>query len=79
MSANALEREIIEKFRQLDAAAKERVLQQLVIKEQPKQSFDYEAWLKEVGELRERIQARLGEGEFVGALDLLDELREEES
>lgn len=77
MSANALEREIIEKFRQLDAAAKERVLQQLVIKEQPKQSFDYEAWLHRINAVSVKLNPDEN-GYTPTVQELLDEVREED-
>ncbi len=74
---SALEREIIEKFYLLEPAARQRVLEMLTINAQP--SFDYDTWWARVEALQVSIRSRLGEGETVGALSLLDELREEES
>ncbi|MBE2272427.1 MAG: hypothetical protein IAE80_29595 [Anaerolinea sp.] len=74
---SALEQEIIEKVHLLEPAAKQRVLETLTLDIQS--VFDYEAWWAEVEVLQASIRARLGDGETVGALSLLDELREEES
>ena len=74
---SALEQEIIEKFYLLEPAARQRVLEMLTINTQS--SFDYDAWWARVESLQISIRSRLGEGETVGALSLLDELREEES
>ena len=74
---SALEQEIIEKFHLLEPAAKQRVLETLSLDAQS--AFDYDGWWTRVEALQASIRARLGEGETVGALSLLDELREEES
>lgn len=74
---SALEQEIIEKFHRLEPAAKQRVLETLSLDVQS--VFDYDGWWARVETLQASIRARLGEGETVGALSLLDELREEES
>ncbi|NJO84687.1 MAG: hypothetical protein HC828_19250 [Blastochloris sp.] len=74
---SALEQEIIEKFHLLEPAAKQRVLETLSLDAQS--AFDYDGWWARVEALQASIRARLGEGETVGALSLLDELREEES
>jgi hypothetical protein len=74
---SALEKEILEKFRQLEPDAKQRVLETLTLDAQS--SFDYEAWWAEVENLQADIRARLGDTATVGALSLLDELREEAS
>ena len=74
---SALEQEIIEKFLLLEPTAKQRVLDMLTINAQS--SFDYAAWWARVEALQASLRSRLGEGETVGALSLLDELREEES
>lgn len=74
---SVLEREIIEKFQRLEPSAKERVLQTLV--DTAHSSFDYETWWKAVDALQADIRSRIGNAETVGALSLLDELREEAS
>jgi hypothetical protein len=71
-----LEQEIIEKINQLDPEARQRVM--VTIQNISLGSFDYAIWRKEVDKLREQIQTRIGEGNTLGALDLLEELREEE-
>ena len=72
-----LEQEIIEKFHLLEPAAKQRVLQTLSSEVQS--TFDYVDWWVQVEELQANIRTRLGDQSTVGALSLLDELREEES
>lgn len=72
-----LEQEIIEKFRQLKPDARQRVLQTLQETDQP--AFDYETWWAEVEVLQAGIRERIGNTGTVGALALLDELREESS
>lgn len=74
---SALEHEIIEKFQQLQPDEKQRVLQ--ILKDTLQPAFDYDAWWAEVEALQTDIRARLGETATVGALSLLDELREEAS
>ncbi len=74
---SAPEQEIIEKFYLLEPAARKRVLELLTTNVQS--SFDNEAWWEQVEALQASIRARLGEGKTLGALSLLDELREEES
>jgi hypothetical protein len=60
---NALEREIIEKFKQLQPAAKQRVRalieqEAAAEAEQPDRSaFDYDSWLRDVEILRRQIRA----------------------
>jgi hypothetical protein len=73
-----LEREIIEKFRLLEPDAKRRVLQTLADATQAS-LFDYDAWWAEVEALQADIRSRIGDTGTVGALSLLDELREEAS
>jgi hypothetical protein len=74
---STLEKEIIEMFQRLEPDAKQRVLQTLAVNVQS--SFDYDAWWAEVEALQADIRARLGDTATVGALSLLDELREEAS
>lgn len=77
-----LEQELIEKFRQLDKDAQQRVramIEDEVRLESEPATFDYAGWWAEVEALQAEIQARLGDNETVGALDLLEELREEAS
>jgi len=74
---SALEREIGEKFNLLEPAARQRVLEILTINTQS--SFNYDMWWARVEALQASIRSRLDEGETVGALSLLNELREEES
>lgn len=74
---DVLEQEIIEKFRQLEPNAKQRVLQTLA--DTAQSSFDYDAWWAEVEALQADIRSRIGDTGTVGALSLLDELREEAS
>ncbi len=72
-----MEKEIVEKFHLLDSAAQQRVIQTLSLDLQA--SFDYTSWWEQVEKLQASIRVRLGDQATVGALSLLDELREEES
>ena len=72
---STLEREIVEKFRQLDSSSKQRVLETL--QQQAQTPFDYTTWWENVELLQTRIKAHLGDSQTVGSLSLLDELREE--
>lgn len=74
---NVLEQEIIDKFQQLEPDARQRVLQKLT--DTAQSSFDYDGWWAEVEALQADIRSRIGETGTVGALSLLDELREEAS
>jgi len=77
---SALEQEIIDKFRQLDHSARQRVLATIEREAEPEQAtFDYAAWWADVDALQADIRSRIGESGTVGALSLLDELREEAS
>lgn len=81
---SALEQEIMDRFYQLEADAKQRIfklIQEEVITETKasEPDFDYEAWWADVRALQASIRSHLGEGEVVGALSMLDDLREEES
>ena len=69
-----LEKEIVEKFQQLDLAAQERVLSQLLAEQ--KSQFDYSRWWSDIDKLQNSIRKK--SGGKVDALSLLDELREEE-
>lgn len=81
---SALEREVIEKFHQLDKAAQKRV-RELIAQEGDSEgqaagsAFDYDAWWAEVEALQADIRARIGDTGTIGSLSLLDELREEAS
>jgi len=74
---SAAEREIIEKFHLLEGIAKQRVLNTLIADLQA--TFNYDDWWAQVDALQMRMKKHLTESEMVGALSLLDELREEES
>ncbi len=74
---SVLEQEIIEKFHLLEPVARQRVLGMLTSSTQS--AFDYDDWWVRVEALQASIRLRLGEGVTVGALSLLDELREEKS
>lgn len=77
---SALEREIIEKFHQLQLAAKQRVralIEQAVALEiQPASSstFDYDAWVAQVEALRQQI--RDSHGDKMPSLDTVGILRD---
>lgn len=82
---SALEREIMDLFHQLKPAAKQRI-RVLIDRETSSEAesvelatFDYDTWWTEVEGLQANIRSRIGEDGIVGALSLLDELREEAS
>lgn len=62
---STLEREVIEKFHQLDTDAQKRV-RELIVQEthmtEPSdvEAFDYGAWFQDVESLRQEIRARRG-------------------
>ena len=71
---SALEQEIINKFYLLEPAAQRRVLDTLSLNLDA--AFNDDAWWAQVDALQSSIRARLGSGEMVGALSLLDDLRD---
>lgn len=57
---SALEREILEKFHQLQPAAKQRVrelIEQEIAAEVEQAEFDYDGWFRNVETLRQQIRA----------------------
>ncbi len=74
---SALEQEIIEKFHLLEPAARQRVLE--VLSSNENLAFDEDSWWSQVEALQSGMRAYLGEGRMVGALTMLEELREEEA
>jgi len=81
---NALEREIIEKFHQLQPAAKQRVWA-LIGQEvggETKQAdiakFNYEAWFDEVEALRHVIRANQSDTSSVDVVGILRDIRDGE-
>ncbi len=61
---SALEREIIEKFHQLQPAAKQRVRalieQDVALETSASDAFDYDAWFGDVDTLRQQIRTNPG-------------------
>lgn len=74
---SALEQEILDKIRLLDRPAKQRVAE--FLSQDLSASFDIDAWLRDVERIREEIALRTGNPQGVSVMDLLDELRDEES
>ena len=75
---STLEREIIEKFHQLDKEARRRVRQVILqeteaAEESAAQTFHMDDWLEEIEQLRRQIRERQGEGQ--PALDVVGLLR----
>ena len=75
---STLEREIIEKFHQLDKEARRRVRQVILqeteaAEESAEQTFHMDDWLEEIEKLRRQIRERQGEGR--PALDVVGLLR----
>ena len=74
---SALEQEILEKVRSLNEAQQQQVLH--YIQEIQPKPFDFDQWRKEVEAFRAELAAKYGKDHVFGTLDLLAELREEES
>lgn len=74
---STLENEMIEEFRKLDEAHQQQALQ--IIKDMQPKPFDFDTWMRDVNAFRAKLAAKYGEDYVIGALDLLDELREEAS
>lgn len=81
MMMSALEREIIEKFHQLQPAAKQRVrllIEQEAAAEADKTGFDYDDWFSTVEMLRQQIRAGQGREQTIDAVGMLREIRDGE-
>lgn len=74
---SALEQELFDKIHNLDEAHQKQLLQ-IVDNMQPK-PFDFDAWMRDVNAFRAKLATKYDEDYVIGALDLLDELREEAS
>lgn len=77
---SALEREIMEKFHQLQPAAKQRV-RMLIEQETAAEvaqadvtAFDYDGWFDEVARLRQEIRA--SQGDEISPMDIVGILRD---
>ncbi len=73
---NALEQEVIKKFRQLDKAARQRVLLQMEHEDTVPEPMSPEEWLEWADAFGAKIYARYGERKLT-SVDLLHEAREE--
>lgn len=74
---SALEREIIEKFHQLQPAAKQRVrelIEQEIAAEVEQVEFDYDRWFRNVETLRQQI--RVSHGNKLPPMDVVGMLRD---
>lgn len=76
---SSLEHEIIEKFRQLQTAAKQRVLA-LIEQEVADEVavFDYDAWFRNVESLRQQIRASQGNKSSLDVVGILRDIRDGE-
>jgi hypothetical protein len=72
-----LDRQDSQLIDRLSPAARQEVF--TLLAEQAATDFDFDAWLAEMAAFRAELQQELGEGVYLGALDLLAELREEAS
>ncbi len=68
---SALEREIMEKFHQLQPAEKQRI--RALIVQETTSEFDYAAWMRDIETLRREISASRG---MIPAADVIDMLRD---
>jgi hypothetical protein len=77
---SALEREIIEKFRQLQPAARQRIralIEQETaseIEQTDEAAFDYDAWFRDIEILRQKI--RTSHGDKLPPMDVVGILRD---
>lgn len=69
-----IEREIIEKFHQLDSEAQKRVREHINQASHPDEPFDYDAWFDEINAIRARIIAE--HGNVFAEMDAIAMLRE---
>ena len=76
---NILEQEIIEKFRQLDREARQRVRALIVEQEADAAVFDFDTWAAEVETIRQQIRASHGD-QFpkISVVDVLRDIRDGE-
>jgi len=76
---NTLEQEIIEKFRQLDQEARQRVRALIVEQEADAAVFDFDTWAAEVETIRQQIRASHGD-QFpkISVVDILRDIRDGE-
>lgn len=77
-----LEREILDKFHQLDEAAQQRVrdviTQEAAAQPQTATDFDYDAWFRDVENLRESIRAGRGTQPPLDVVGILRGIRDGE-
>lgn len=74
---SALEREILEKFHQLQPAAKQRIralIEQETAAEVEQGAFDYDGWFRNVETLRQQIRA--SQGNKLPPVDVVGMLRD---
>lgn len=70
---STLEREIIEKFHQLDREAQQRV-RDLIVQETEATAFDYHTWFHDLEALR--LQIRASHGNTLPPIDVISILRD---
>lgn len=74
---STLEREIMEKFHQLQPAAKQRIrelIEQETAVEIEEAEFDYDGWLRNIETLRQQI--RVSQGDKLPSVDVVGILRD---
>lgn len=74
---SALEREIIEKFQQLQPAAKQRV-RALIEQDIASITFDYDAWFRDVETLRQQIRTNQAGSTPLDVVGILRDIRDGE-
>lgn len=73
---SALEREIMERFHQLQPAAKQRIralIEQETVTKVEQAEFDYEGWFRNIETLRQQIRA--SQGDQLPSMDVVGILR----
>ena len=71
----ALEDELVEKFKRLDLVTKQRLLAQ--VDDAPQLLSDFEVWMENAKALQNELLAKYGEGHFMPVEDMVREVREE--
>lgn len=81
MIMSALEREIIEKFHQLQPAAKQRIrllIEQETTAEVEQTGFDYDGWFRAVETLRQQIRISQSDKQSMDVVGMLRDIRDGE-
>lgn len=76
---SALEREVRDKFRQLDREAQLRLLEEWKFSFEPEEVMDDDEWLEKAKALHAELVAKYGKDHYFDSVDVINEIREEAS